>query len=145
MTVFVIIQRPSMDEQHTNKLQTGKEDAQLTVKAGVPCEIPCSTPRVPRTRLASVSKSYLQKRFAGTSLLIPCKFPGRLRMASVYAGMVIEIFFAGIFCLQNSLPRESAPSESSDRESRKWPVILAPSVIPTSAAHPSRSLTQSCQ
>ena len=39
----------------------------------------------------------------GKSLLIACKFPARLAPATVYAGLAMKTFLAGIFSLQHSL------------------------------------------
>ena len=45
------------------------------------------------------------------SLIIPCKFPGRLRIPCIHAGFIDGIFLAGIFSLINSLRREFRTQE----------------------------------
>ena len=54
----------------------------------------------------AVPKSIWQKRLLANSVLFPCRFPGRLRIACVYASLAIKVFLAGKICLLNSLPRE---------------------------------------
>lgn len=51
-----------------------------------------------------------------SSLQIPCKFPGRLRIACVYASSGIRNFYAGKISLLNSLTRESSVVAIIDRK-----------------------------
>jgi hypothetical protein len=55
-----------------------------------------------------------EARNAGkNSVIIPCKFPGRMKMSCVYAGFAIKFFLAGKNSLFNSLRREFASDGST--------------------------------
>ena len=73
-----------------------------TVRIGIRCFFRC---HIRRLTGGAVPKSIWQKGLLANSVLFPCRFPGRLRIACVYAGLAIKFFLAGI-CLLNSLPSE---------------------------------------
>src|SRR5690349_16697010 len=51
-------------------------------------------------------KVMVRKRLFCTSLLLPCRIPGRLRIACVHAGRRTKFFLTGKISLQISLPTE---------------------------------------